>query len=176
MGFLLKHRIQVYSTISVVAALLFIASLSVHTLTIFEINIGEIIPNIWLVHIIILALIVPLGILLRAEDNAKAEGNNNRQEKSFPTWLGVAYCLLGIYVAANFLIFSWGAEGQPDIQNNKYVLHNHGHVIRELDKKEYDIAKAQTLRGASGHWLIFSFAAATIGYFMSRKDSDSENT
>lgn len=60
------------------------------------------------------------------------------------------------------MIFSEG--GGPHIVDGKYVLQNHGNIIREITMEEYDAFQANELRGFSGHWMAFYAFAAGILY------------
>jgi hypothetical protein len=71
------------------------------------------------------------------------------------------------YAILNFLIFMKLTEGgNPSIQDGKYVLLNHGTLIREITQAEYHSFCANEVRGFSGHWLVFYFMP--FAYFMLR--------
>ena len=182
--FLVKNKTIVYALTTVIGSVLFLLSVGVHVLCIFELNVGDSFP-VWLLHLAALLVIVPFVLISATEERREKETpvtiedtirDPERYKKrpgstpwNVPGWLGTIYLLLFLYLAANFVIFVFIPKGQPGIIDGKYVLHNHGHIIGELDKKEYDIASARFLRGASGHWILFSLVAATGSYFASKE-------
>jgi hypothetical protein len=72
----------------------------------------------------------------------------------------------------NFFIFGLGANGSPEIKNDKYVLSNHGQIVKELSKDEYDVASAQSLRGFSGHWIIFYFYFTAVAFLQVKEQKE----
>jgi len=57
----------------------------------------------------------------------------------------------------------------PDVRDGKYVLHNHGQVIRELSENEYEWQKAYILRGFSGHWMAFYLVPAIVFWYRGKR-------
>jgi Ca2+/Na+ antiporter len=183
--FLLKHKTIVYGITSVVGSILFLLSVTVHVLCIFEFNVLDSYPSVWLLHVATILVVAPFAVISSAEERREKEAitmedtikEPERYKKgltsttwNLPKWLIAIYTLLSLYLMANFIIFVFGPKGQPGIIDGKYVLQSHGHIISELDKREYDIASAQMLRGFSGHWIIFSLVAAT-GLFFAGKET-----
>jgi hypothetical protein len=163
---------------------LFLLSVSVHILCIFEFNVSDNFPLVWLLHVATILAVAPIALISAAEEKREKEATTiedtirdpERYKKglrnttwNLPKWLKTVYVLLFLYLAANFVLFVFAPKGQPGIIDGKYVLHSHGHVISELDQKQYDIARAQLLRGFSGHWILFSLIAATASYFSSKE-------
>lgn len=98
---------------------------------------------------------------------------SNRQNSDFQRWLWShvstylrVFCVATvIYVAINFLVFMVLMEnGSPGKRDGKYVLQSHGTLIREITRPEYQRFLAYEVRGASGHWMLFSLAPAV--YFL----------
>lgn len=88
---------------------------------------------------------------------------------NMPRWPRYIVKAFFVYAIVNFaLFFLLSKSGTPDMRDGRYVLHNHGNVIRELSEDEYELQKAYVLRGFSGHWMVFYLTAAL--FFWYRKD------
>ncbi len=75
---------------------------------------------------------------------------------------------LFLYTTINFILFIHATQGgSPSIHDGKFILQQHGHLIRELTADEYTAFKANEVRGLSGHWLFFYFVP--FAYFMFTK-------
>jgi hypothetical protein len=73
-----------------------------------------------------------------------------------PRWARYLTKAFFAYAVINFALFFVLSEGGvPEERDGKYVLHNHGNVIRELSEEEYERQNAYVLRGFSGHWMVF---------------------
>jgi hypothetical protein len=81
--------------------------------------------------------------------------------------IGIIIFILFVYVFFNFY-FSINKlkNGSPEILDGKYVLNNHGEIIK-VDKKQYIIMCYTQLKAFSGHWIIFSIIP--LIYFFDRK-------
>jgi len=68
-----------------------------------------------------------------------------------------------VYALVNFFLFMQISEGGgPSVVEGKFVLQNHGNIIRELTETEYLKFKANEVRGFSGHWMVFYSFSLTI--------------
>jgi hypothetical protein len=86
-----------------------------------------------------------------------------------PIWARYVVKAFFAYALINFALFFFLSKGGvPEVREGKYVLHNHGDVIRELSEDEYELQKAYVVRGFSGHWMVFYLIPAL--YFWYRKD------
>jgi hypothetical protein len=74
------------------------------------------------------------------------------------------YCSGFFYAFINFAFFMIGNIGTPDIIDGKFVLHNHGRIIKNLTEQQYHHYKALELRGFSGHWIAFYGIATAVLY------------
>jgi hypothetical protein len=144
----------------------FFASLLVHLTTFLGVDPSRYVPWIWGLHIGIFVVFIPMVV---------AQGRNRRKDywqKVFapmPLWARYLLRALFFYAIINFALFLFLSRGGvPDVRDGKYVLHNHGQVIRELSAEEYERQKAYVLRGFSGHWMVFYLLPAL--YFWYRKD------
>jgi len=82
-----------------------------------------------------------------------------------PGWVFLVGVAVSIYAVLNFALFIVSTQGGiPSIQDGKYVLENHGRLVREITQAEYVAFRANELRGFSGHWLVFYFVP--FAYFM----------
>ena len=85
-----------------------------------------------------------------------------------PRWQQYAVKGLFAYALINFALFFYRSSGgTPEERDGKYVLQNHGTVIRELSADEYERHSAYVVRGFSGHWMVFYLIPAL--YFRPRK-------
>jgi hypothetical protein len=67
----------------------------------------------------------------------------------------------------NFIFLAATTEaGSASIEGGKYVLTEHGKLVRELTEPEYTDFRAKQVRAFSGHWLVFYFVP--FAYFMFR--------
>jgi hypothetical protein len=95
--------------------------------------------------------------------NAK---NSNREYMaeivhSIPLRLRILCVAIFIYNLVNFALFIKNSQGGgPSVENGKYYLTSHGHIIRELSEQEFYYFRAHELRGFSGHWILFSLVPA----------------
>ena len=181
---ILKYKHLIYLIMSVVGFILLIVSLCVHVLSILEIDVQEQFYGVWLLHIALLVMAVPYILLTRTEEKQdtmksiseslqeiKNYKERQPEDKGFSKWLPIITGLLAVYMIFNFFIFGLSGNGQPHIVDGKFVLNNHG-AIREVDEKEYHIARARLLRGFSGHWIFFYFIFATGAYSAVRTKQD----
>jgi hypothetical protein len=76
----------------------------------------------------------------------------------------VGFIGLAFYFGITFLLFLAGTiEGSPVERNGEFQLQNHGRFIRTLDRDEFRRLQNIEVRGMSGHFVMFSLAAA-IGF------------
>jgi hypothetical protein len=141
---------------SIFAVFGFMASLSAHLATFFDINVMAYFPGVWLLHVGIFIGVIPLI-------------NKDLWRKVFlpcPPWARYSIIAFAAYALINFLIFlALSKGGSADIRNGVYVLHNHGNVIKELTEQEYQRQQAYSLRGFSGHWMIFYLLPALHSWY-----------
>jgi hypothetical protein len=74
--------------------------------------------------------------------------------KGTPKWvlvLAIASFIFGM-VNMGLMISDFGVTG---IIDGKYVVHNHGQIIRELTEQEFLIAKSKELKGITGAHILF---------------------
>lgn len=160
------------------AIICFFLSLLVHFISLTGYYIGGALPFIWLLHIGIFIVWIPAILQLRKKPELKNKRGPIKQFQialqNAPGFFRMAIAFFFFYTAINFYLFMIASGGGgPHIEDGKYILQNHGDVIRELTKIEYFSLKANELRGFSGHWLLFySFAA---GVFWPKKTEKVNN-
>ena len=155
--------------LAVVALLGFCLSLLVHIAALLGTDPSDRFPLIWLLHVGIFVVFIPLVFSSRKRFGSKPTFADLRA--NFPAWavaLGVA---VFVYVGGNFLLFILSTQGgSPSMQAGKFILQSHGHFIREITSAEYTSFKANEVRGFSGHWLAFYYIACI--YFAFEKKSN----
>lgn len=145
----------------------FVVSLVVHTAAILGTDVQERFPFIWILHVGMFIVFVPMVLAVRKQPG---RGNIMALLGTFSPWAGVIAPLLFAYVIVNFGIFMVGsADGTPALREGKYVLHHKGEVIREISATEYHERNAAVLRGFSGHWLLFYFVPFV--FFAARREA-----
>ena len=158
-----------------VSSLLLVASAVVHFVTFAPINIADAFPPIYLLHVGIFALIIPIVFIERVLKNSPSvtkSGSPNDEmvdNASDPGWFMFTCLILGAYAALNFLIFFLTYEGNPKFEAGLFWLEDHGKVIREISQAEYDAVSAKRLHGFSGHWLVFYFYIAGSSFLSIKK-------
>ena len=143
-------------------------ALAVHALTFIPFRIDTDMPQVWLLHLGVFVVFLPLVFALR-----RAYGENLSKAQLYsilPRWANTLVILTFAYVFLNFALFIFRTEGgSPEVRDGFYVLQSHGKVIRELSYAEFKLYQAYVLRGFSGHWLVF-YLVPTL-YFLVRREN-----
>ncbi len=150
-------------TFGLIALAGFSLALAVHVAALFGIDVQTKVPAIWLLHVGIFVVFIPMVLQLRAS------GTDRRALlRGLPrTVLLIGGCLM-LYALFNFLFAgSTFGQGTAEFENGQYILQYRGKLIRHLTEAQYHAHQAELLRGFSGHWLIFYFAA--LSHFLWRK-------
>ena len=151
----------------------FISAVAAHVLSLFEINLQAIFPPVFLLHIIIFVVWIPAVLKMnriKKEHKAKTGEfpkitirNLGKYLNYTPKIVLIAPIFFMIYAGVNFYIFMMiGEGGGPNIMDGKYVISNHGNIIREITAVEYQKFQANEIRGFSGLWMAFYTAAVAI--------------
>ena len=155
--------------LALVALIGFLLSLAVHVAALFGIDVAAKIPLVWALHVGIFVVFIPFIILSPKVLGSKPAFADVRQ--LFPGWVMALGVVIFAYVILNFLLFILATQGgSPSIRDGKFVLQDHGRLIRELTASEYTSFKANEVRGFSGHWLAFYFIL--FAYFLFRKKAN----
>ena len=143
----------------------FCLSLFVHLTTFFGIDPAKHVPFVWVLHIGIFICFVPL---IFAQGFPPKENFWQKLMARLPPWQRYAVKGFFAYAVINFALFFYlTSGGSAQERDGKYVLLNHGTLIRELSADEYERQNAYTIRGFSGHWMVFYLVPAL--YFLPRK-------
>jgi hypothetical protein len=146
----------------------FVSALIVHIAALMGIDVSDNFPVVWVLHVGIFVVFIPFVFSSRKSLGAKPTFAQIRA--AFPMWVVRLGICIFAYALVNFALFMLKTEGgNPSIVDGKFVLMNHGALIRELTAAEYSTFKANVVRGFSGHWLVFYFAP--FAYFMFHKES-----
>lgn len=151
------HKLVFYSAVT----LCFI-SVVVHILSMAGWNIYDIAPQIWLLHIGIFIIWIPL--ILFQLLNSKVEWWKTKRQKQFPAGTPRLYQILALvfnyYAIAIFVWFaySYATKGTPKELQSGYFFNNHGDLTEVLST-EYHKAKSMELAMFSAVWCLFYFRA-----------------
>ncbi|MEN2400167.1 hypothetical protein GKZ90_0010285 [Flavobacterium sp. MC2016-06] len=155
--------------------------LIVHLLSLADIDVTEKAPFVWLLHIGIFVVWLPIVLDLKNNEELQAyqqSGILNRIKpmafykivfKETPTWMAIIAIGGFFYAVINFMLFMFSQIGTPDIKNGQFILQNHGQLIKTLTEQEYHHYKANEVRGFSGHWIAFYGIATAFLYKFSRQ-------
>lgn len=144
----------------------FILSLAAHLSALFGIDVAAHVPYVWGLHVGMFVVFVPFIFSIRKTLGPKPTFAEIRA--NFPNWVVVTGSILLAYVVINFALFMLSTSGgDPSMQNGKFILASHGHLIREITFTEYTALKANQIRGFSGHWLVFYYLP--MAYFLFSK-------
>ena len=148
----------------------FFLALAAHIAAICGVDVGGRYPFVWGLHLGIFIVFIPMTFSMKKTLGAKPAMAQIRAE--FPRWVVLLGAGMMAYTLINFLLFALNTQGgSADLQDGKYVLHNHGKLIREISESEYRQCMANFARGISGHWLFFYFFS--FAWFKLRKNPDS---
>ena len=141
------------------AAIGFAASLLVHVAALQGVDVAAHISGVWLLHLGIFAVFIPLVLLFRRDLGSRT--SLLRIATALPRLVAILGAIIFVYAIINFMLFMAATEGgSPTIQDGRYLLLNHGKLIREISLEEYSAFKVNEVRGFSGHWLVFYYVAA----------------
>jgi hypothetical protein len=147
------------------AAVGLVLSALAHFSTFFGVDVLEICPWIWFLHIGIFVVFIPAVVLQKSV----AKQRDRKRSSSFsdiaplaPKWLAKLTTVLFIYTFINFAIFfvTTAKAGSPEPDGKGgYRLASHGKLIRPITANEYHLYRGREVRGMSGHWMLFYCAA-----------------
>jgi hypothetical protein len=146
----------------------FFASLFVHLTTFFGIDPSKRIPWVWVLHVGIFICFIPMLFVQRL---APGKDFWSKIFAAMPRWARYTIKAFFAYAMINFALFYFLSKGGvPGVRDGKYVLQNHGEVIRELSENEYELQKAYVLRGFSGHWMVFYLLPAIVFWYRNESE------
>ena len=150
-----------------IAVLGLVSSAVAHLSTFMGINPQRVVPKVWVLHVLIFVVWIPLVISSR-----NACTKENRKDfwkiatRNAPGWMKILSLTLFVYAFFNFFytIQVLNEGGVPSELDGKKVIHSHGRVIRELTDEEYEKHQAYEVRTFSGHWMVFYAIGMTVLY------------
>ncbi len=141
----------------------FFSSLFVHLSTFFGIDPSKHVPWVWVLHLGIFVVFIPM---LFVQGLTSKKDFWSKIFAAMPRWARYTIKAFFAYAIINFALFFFLSQGGvPEVRDGKYVLHNHGQVVRELSENEYELQKAYVIRGFSGHWMVFYLVAAIVFWY-----------
>jgi hypothetical protein len=144
------------------SALVLAISLAVHLSTFLAIDPIDKFRGVMFVHI---AIFPPfIAAILYANKLNRTHGYDQKRILSLaPRWMRVMLVTSFAYALINFaLFFILSGGNSPSKGDGKFLMTQHGRVIREISETEFHRQQAYIARGFSGHWMMFSLAA-TVG-------------
>lgn len=153
--------------LSIFAFIGFCLSLFVHLITFVGIDPAKHVPFVWVLHIGMFVGFVPMVF---AQGFPPKNDFWKKLMSNLPRWQRYMVKGLFAYAAINFVLFLYLSQGGgvAEEKEGKYVLRNHGTVIRELSADEFEQQNAYIVRGFSGHWMVFYIVPAI--FFSRGKD------
>lgn len=144
----------------------FFLGLSVHIATFFGIDISSRYPMVWLLHIGIFVVFIPMSIMEKRDRQIR---NSNEFLANVPGWVNKVLTILFVYLLINFALFFYNSGG-GSVREDKgvFILQKHG-IKTMISAQEYHQQKVYILRGFSGHWLLF-YLMPGLYFLTSKKD------
>lgn len=153
-----------------------------HLFSIGNVDVSVYVPYVWLLHLGLFIVWIPTVRIMDKNMEFKAERQTGMpfifdpfgffrvHFKQVPIWLTIIAIAGLFYAIVNLLVLFGSYQGAADVKDGQYVLHNHGYVIRNMTKLEYDQYKANEMRFFSAIWLAFyGFAIAVLFPFQKLK-------
>jgi hypothetical protein len=151
-------------TLGILAILGFTASLAVHLLTYRGYAISDTVPGTWLLHLGVFVVWLPAVLKLNRARRG-AEGLTHLLEY-IPAWLLPVVMVFGQLIFVSGLVAMLDAPGVATYRDGRYLLVNHGEVLRELSTEEFRRQHALQDRSFSAVWVIFYGMAAMVLFFL----------
>lgn len=148
--------------------------LLVHFLSLADIDVTEKVPYVWLLHVGIFIVWLPVVLDLKKYEKLQDYQQSSKLNrmtpiglfniifKETPTWMTIIVIAGLFYAFINFMLIFASQSGIPSIKDGQFILHNHGHLIKILTEQEYHHYKAKEVRGYSGHWIVFYGVATAV--------------
>lgn len=148
------------------AAFGLVASAATHVATFFGVNPLGAGPGIMVLHALIFVVWIPTVVFVVR----RMSGGNDRWAfwavvtRHAPLWMKALSIVLAAYAFFSFFFveFVLNREGVPSTSSGQKALVSHGKVIRRLSDEEYERHQAYSIRGYSGHWMMFYAVGMTV--------------
>ena len=153
------------------AAAVFVASFVVHALSLIPGTVLSMQRIVWLHGLTMLAFFLMLIHSSVVHNRAVRLGCRDTEvQPLMMSHLPCAVAAIGValflYAILNFVHFAVTVEGSAQIREGKYVLMKKSVLLREITEAEFHEHRRLDLQGMSGHWLIFSWVAASYLLFI----------
>jgi hypothetical protein len=127
----------------------------VHIAGYFGIDVQSAWPSVWLLHVGIFIVFIPMVLVASSESQAE---RNYGYFPGLSLSTGISMGVLATYATINFFIFAGESmNGSAAMHNGEFVLEHRGKIIRTLSSEEFKDRRAAEVRGMSGHWLLFYY-------------------
>ncbi len=149
-----------------------VASAVAHVVTFLGVNPRRAVPGIMVLGVMVLVVWGAMVFMAR-----KAYARTDRRSlwdiilRHAPLWMRVLSVVLGVYAFFNFFFVVWvlNREGVPSTSLGPKALVSHGTVIRRLSDEEYEKHQAYSVRGDTGHWMVFYAVGMTALYSLAKE-------
>ena len=154
--------------LSIIAASALAASLTVYALSFVGKTMDEMFRWVMLLTVGVFPLVIPMyAVEYSAIKNSKFLWD--AIWRGLPKWAVRATQIGFLFFAAHFVLFLVQSHAaSPEIINGKYVLSNHGQIVKELTASQYKWLKGSELRLFATGWLSFYVALALYWWFPRR--------
>jgi len=155
-----------------IAGLGLLASAAAHVATFLGVNPKRAMPGVMVLHLLTFIVGIPAAFMARKacakDDPWSFWGIITRHA---PLWMKVLPMVLLPYSFFNFFHTSFvlNQRGVPSTSLGLKALVSHGKVIRRLTDEEYERHQAYSVRGYSGHWMLFYAVAMTVLYSLAKE-------
>lgn len=132
------------------------ASVLVHAASFFGVSLFE---QLGFLHFGVFVLGIP-AVFSRKNRQVRMNWRSPRESlrtllDGAPPWAGRVLVLAWIYFALNMVaLFVLGEGGTPEARDGRFILHNHGRLIRELTEAEYRWQLSHVSRMFSAGWAL----------------------
>jgi len=158
------HPLMLNRMLGILAILGFTASLAVHLLTYRGYAISDTVPATWLLHLGVFVVWLPAVLKLNRAKRG-AEGLVQLLEY-IPVWLLPIVMVFGQLIFVSGLVAMLDTPGVATYRDGRYLLVNHGRVLRELSDDDFRRQNALRDRSFSAGWVIFYGIAAMVLFFL----------
>jgi hypothetical protein len=90
--------------------------------------------------------------------------------RGMPRWVVPSIKLLALFFAVHFALFLAQSQASaPETKNGKYVLNDHGKIVKTLTQAEFSKLKGAELRLFATGWMFFYFVPTAYWWFSRTK-------
>lgn len=148
------------------AALGLMASAVIHIATVLGVNPLGGVAGAIVLHALLFVVWIPTVVMMVRKMCARDDCRNfwGIVTHHAPLWMKILSVVLVAYAFFNFFFvaFVLTREGVPSAKSGRKALVSHGKVIRRLSDEEYKKHQAYSIRGYSGHWMMFHAVGMTV--------------